>query len=402
MRIGYLNLGPRHQSQLPLGHDLLAGSEAFFDHHIVADAHPRHHRPGLHTHVRLHHIDELAVLPDLDGHRRDDDGVAAGGQGQGCHDELAGPEETVLVGEGPLEQHGACLGVHLVVQKAQRSSFGPHFALRDVGFHPQGAGRHVSLDLGQILLGNGKAHVDRHDLHDLHHAALVVVGLDLGPLVHEQASGPAGHRGFDVAVFQIQLRALQGRAVGRRCCPQRLGIGAELFELVAADVVLGGQLGIAPGVELRLVGQGRVALEPGPGLLHGGFVRARIDREEQVPLLDVLALPEMNFHQFAVYPRFNRDRRIGLHRPHRLQLDRHRFLHGGSRLHRYECFTFFTLRGPLAAGHEDHGHGAGDQDYGYSQTFQSGCARLQPNCGRSYKDAFQGVFQPARGIELSS
>src|SRR5262249_32065109 len=69
--------------------------------------------------------------------------------------------------------------------------------------------------------------------------------------------------------------------------------------------------------------QCQVAIELGLGLVEGGLVRARVDGEELVALLDVFALGKVNGGQLTADARADGDRRIHTHGANGPELHRH-------------------------------------------------------------------------------
>jgi hypothetical protein len=105
----------------------------------------------------------------------------------------------------------------------------------------------VTLNAAQFLLRNGKTHFDRRNLGNFHQAA-IVVGLDLGAFIHQQAAGAAAEGGPDVAKTELQARILDRRLVARQLCFENRRTGAKLFEFVFADKIFCDEIGIAPGI----------------------------------------------------------------------------------------------------------------------------------------------------------
>ena len=101
-------------------------------------------------------------------------------------------------------------------------------------------------------------------------------------------------------VLEIQSRGLHRGFVGLHRGRQRGGGSLDLIVLLArADVLL------EQGRIAALVGRGLAVLRAILGeirlrLTQRGLERTRIDREQQVALLDVLALAEMHLHDLAV------------------------------------------------------------------------------------------------------
>ena len=148
-------------------------------------------------------------------------------------------------------------------------------------------------------------------LVDDHHRG-VGVGLDQVAGMHQQVAGAAVDRRANLAVLEIQARRLHRGRVSLHRGRQRGGRRLGLIVLLARPDILLEQNRVA-----LLVGRGLAILRAIPGevglrLLQRGVERARIDREQQVALLDVLSLPEMHLHDLAADLRLHLDGRESL------------------------------------------------------------------------------------------
>ena len=108
-------------------------------------------------------------------------------------------------------------------------------------------------------------------------ALVALLVLSVGPtfsigaekaFIHQQAAGAAAEGRPDITVAELQARIFDGRLVALHRCLEGHSIGAKLFGLILADVIFAGQIGIAPGIYLRLPGQHLVFRQPGLGLTY--------------------------------------------------------------------------------------------------------------------------------------
>ncbi len=158
-------------------------------------------------------------------------------------------------------------------------------------------GRRGAADLGEELLRHREADPDR--VHLLDDDERGVVGLHDVAGVDAEAAGAAGERRADRAVAEIEIRALDGGAIGGHRGGERGGVRAPGFVVFGGDVLLLRQVGVAGGVGGGVVGQRLVACELRLGGVEGCPEGARVDREEQVAAADLLALDEVDLVEDA-------------------------------------------------------------------------------------------------------
>src|SRR5207244_6682600 len=102
-----LDLGARHQTQLPIGYYLLARFQSVFDHgHRVGD------RAGLNDshlggRVKLHPVHDRLVLADLDGLRWNHDGCVLDSEREHDIYKLAGIKTAVVILKRSFQPHGS-------------------------------------------------------------------------------------------------------------------------------------------------------------------------------------------------------------------------------------------------------------------------------------------------------
>ena len=175
------------------------------------------------------------------------------------------------------------------------------------------------IDVGQLVFRRGEDHGDRLDLGDRHDAGLRR-GIDDVADVDLPQAGDARDRRLDGGVVELGLGVENGGIVGRDLRGQlrngrTLGVGLlpgrEFAELgVALQIQIGvGQVGLV----LRLLGL---------GLIERCLVRPGIDLDEQVALLDQLALLEGDLVDLAVDAGAHHHGVEALNGPEPVQIDR--------------------------------------------------------------------------------
>ena len=209
-------------------------------------------------------------------------------QDQSRVDVLARPQAPVAVGELTLEIYRARLRVDTVIDEGQLTGLDP-LLLGQRDLHRELALRHELAHRGQLLLGNREIHINRMHLVDDDHRS-VGVGLDQVAGMHQQVAGAAVDWRANLTVLEIQLRGLHRGGVGLHRGRECRGVRLDLIVLLARSDVLFEQHRVA-----MLVGRGHAILRAILGeirlrLLQRGFERPRIDREQQIALLDVLSL----------------------------------------------------------------------------------------------------------------
>src|SRR5947209_18651343 len=73
-----LNLGSRHQTQLPVGHDPFSGPESLIDDRLSLRSAVHGYRPGFHGHVRLDYEHVLTLHAVMEGLRSYAAGITYG------------------------------------------------------------------------------------------------------------------------------------------------------------------------------------------------------------------------------------------------------------------------------------------------------------------------------------
>ena len=142
----------------------------------------------------------------------------------------------------------------------------------------------------------------------------LVVGMDDIAGIDQAHAHAAVARGSNGGVFELRLRSLDHRLVGRDRGLELIDLGLLLVDdllrrdvrehqrLRAREVFLGrGELGLILGLL-------------GLGLIERGLEQARVDFGENVALLDVLPLGEQHLLELAVDLRMDADGKRRLHR----------------------------------------------------------------------------------------
>src|SRR6185312_13065250 len=368
------HVGAVGQPVLAVGHDLLADRDALGDHRDTVLRRRDLERPTLDGIVGLDDVAVGAVGALHDRALRHRGRALAGRELQTDADELAGPQLLVLVLVGRLQPQRAGRRVDLVVDQR-------HLALGKlvgvVGAVGVGGQRLLRLGLAQIvvsILRYGEIHEDRLDLGDRHQRG-PLARLHQVAEVDQPLAGAAVDRRADLGIDEVELGGVDRRLVaGERrleAVDRRLLLVVALARLVAGPDQLAVAVEIELGAfELRLVtllGRGR-AIEP-------RLVRPRVDLEQQVAFLDVLALAKIDFDDLAVDSRFDRHGLVGLHRAEAADINRHvarlgdrhrdRNAAGTRWCHRCPRFVAKGLVEEEISDGSDHQHHADDHDSGF-------------------------------------
>ena len=216
-----------------------------------------------------------------------------------------GSKGEVGIGDGHARGDRAGRLVDHIVEEGQ-------FALADgVGLSGQGnlrldlARRARLRDLGQIGFARVERDVDRIELHErVERSARRADQRAYRRLIAPQ---PAGERGADFGIAEIELRGLDRGLIHRQ---RRLGLmhGARpLIEGVLGDEAALGQFLAAIEIGLRIVERRGVALRLRFGLVERRLQVARIDLVEEVAALDVGAVGGELGLDVAGHPRLQGD-----------------------------------------------------------------------------------------------
>ena len=196
-------------------------------------------------------------------------------------DELARPEEVVLILELRLQRDIAGRRVDAIVDKAQRAFDGS----------AAGAARHracfdrpfarVLLYEREFPLRNGEPHENRMDLID-HDERRVRAGARQVALSHLDGPGLAGDGSANGRVVEIELRRLDIRAIGIEHGLERRRARRGLIGLRAGHKILLRERGIPLRIAIRIFILCHIARQHRLRLLQRGAVRHGVDGEEHL------------------------------------------------------------------------------------------------------------------------
>lgn len=269
-------------------HHPVAGCQALLDHGVVAVGVTDHQRTDLDLLVAIEHVDEGAIVAELNRRRWRQHHVMQG-VGQQVHiHELVGEQRLVLVIEARLEFQGAGGDVDLVVQALQHAvGFQGHVAAVP-GFYRQLVAGVITRQHGfQGVFRQREDHADGLGLGD-HRQEGGVVGGDEVAHVHLAQADTPGNRGADLGKFEVELGVIHRALVGldRALVLQHQRFGG--VQGLLGDTVLGIQVAITLHVDLGVFQLGLVLQQRALGLEQGILVTARVDFRQQVTGLDHL------------------------------------------------------------------------------------------------------------------
>ena len=293
------------------GDDALAGLEALgdCDHLVGRDA--ALDRPDRHRAVVVDDVDEVAARAAPQRRDRHDDRAVDRAQQQARVDELVREQRRRGVGEARLGLDGAGLHVDLVVERHEDAVV-ELLRARAVerGDGELGAGGDARLHLGNAVLRHRERDVDRRQLGD-HGDAVGIAGADVVAGVDGAQADAAGDRRDDAAVAEVQARRVLVGAVDDQRALELLDQRRLGVDVLARDRVLAEQRLVALQLDPRAVELRLVALARADRLLQRDLERARIDRDEQLALLDDLPFAEQHLgdHARDLRPHGHRDDR---------------------------------------------------------------------------------------------
>jgi hypothetical protein len=176
-------------------------------------------------------------------------------------------------------------------------------------------------DAGQGVLGHRENDRNRAHLRD-HHDAVGVIGMQDIAYIDQADAGAPGNRRTDRGVTEQHAGVVDGGGIALDGGFHLGDLCARRVELLARDVVLFDQAGVALQIQLG-VGELRFVLcLLGQRLVQGGLVRARIDLGQDVARPHFLAFLEADLHQLAIHLRTESDRVVRLYVAQSLQEDR--------------------------------------------------------------------------------
>ena len=179
-------------------------------------------------------------------------------------------------------------GVYRIIHERQRAHLGRAGITGDRRYNTQGALRHVSFHVGQVLLRHGEIHIDRTHFID-HYDRKVRDLYQIAGLDHQHARAPVNGR-INRAVFQVEFGRFDGGFVG---IDHRVGgIGGALkgVHLLARGNTGVEQLLIPLRLGTVVRRHGFVAGQLGFGLRQRRLIGSRVDRKEQLAFFDGITL----------------------------------------------------------------------------------------------------------------
>ena len=309
------------EPRLPVGHDALAGGEAFGgDRDVVVD-HLRADRTLLHRFVGFDHPDIEAVGAALHRDRRNGHGILVGRDQDADADELARPQPLVLIGKFRLQPDRAGGLIDLIVDQQQVALGQLLLVVLIEGENRDGAAQHRFAHRAEVALRQRENHRARLDLGQ-HRERIGIGGVDDVADVDLAKADDAVDRCHDRRISELGLRRLDGALVGVDRSLEMIDLG-----LLQVDVLLGLEIlgrerreprKILLGIDqLRLI----VGLL-GHGLIEDGLERRRVDLRQHVALVDLLALAEVDGNQLAGDLGADGDGVEGRHGAERVVIDR--------------------------------------------------------------------------------
>ena len=245
-------------------------------------------------------------------------GVAVDGLFQAHAHVHAGQQVAPRVVEQGAHGHVVGAGVHRQVGEGQRAGAGVLGAVGQQQAHAQLVGFDaLQLAVADLLLQAqhlggrlGEVDVDRIDL--LHHGQRRGLAFAHQRALGHQRARAVDGRG-DARIVQLQLGALQVGARQRHLGAGLAFVGGGLGVVAFADGAVADQVGIAAQLVGRGGQAGLGARQVGGLGIVGGLQRRRVDLEQRVAALDVLAFLIEARGDDAGHPRAHFGFAVGLH-----------------------------------------------------------------------------------------
>src|SRR3984957_8635300 len=271
--------------------------------------------------IRLDNIGVIAiraVLDGLRGHRRD---FPPGREDYAQADELAGPQPFVIIVKARLEVNRASRLVNGVAVKCQLAFGELLLAVPAVGIDDQRRTLMVLPHVVERLLRQCEAHKDRLHLRDRDKRRVVVRMHEIALVDEFRAEAPVDWRA-NIAIAEIEFGGIDLRLI---TLDRSLQLSDRCLLLVVALPGLpprADQLFITVEIQLGADELRLVFLLIGLRLLKRRLKRARVNLEERLALLDILALLEIDLDDLSVDPALDRDHVVGLDRAEAVEENR--------------------------------------------------------------------------------
>ena len=309
------------EPRLPVGHDALAGGEAFGgDRRVVIDG-LRTDRTLLHRVVGFDHPDIEAVRAALHRDRRNGHGVLVGRDQDADADELARPQPLVLVGKFRLQPDRAGGLIDLIVDQQQMALGELILVVLIEGENRDAAAQHRLAHRAEGALRQRENHVARFYLGQ-HRERIDIGGVDDVADVDLAKADDAVDRCYDRRIGELSLRRLDGALVGVDRGLEMIDLGLLQIDVLLRIEILGLQGGEARKILLRIDQLRLIVRFLGDGLIEDGFERRRIDPRQHVALAHLLALAEVDGNQLAGDLGADGDGVVGRHGAERVVIDR--------------------------------------------------------------------------------
>ena len=170
-----------------------------------------------------------------------------------------------------------------------------------------------------------------------------IADLDVG------RADPARERRADQGVALLDLEIVERGLIGLDGRRQDVGLGLGVVDIDLRGRALADEVGVAAQIALRALELRPVPGERALGLFDLGVDLARVEREQEVALVDLGAVLEMNRDDGGFQPRLQRDARDRRHRSDRVDIDRHRLAFGLGDFNRDRARPLRPLRAGVAA-----------------------------------------------------
>ena len=145
--------------------------------------------------------------------------------------------------------------------------------------------------------------------------------------LHIGGADPSGKRRANDGVALLDLQIVQRGLIRLDGADQDIGLGLGVIDIDLRGGALADQVAVTPDVALRAFELGLILGEHALGLLDLGVDLTRVERKQQIALVDLGAVFEMHRDDGGLDPRFQRHAGDRRDRSDRIDIDRHRLAH---------------------------------------------------------------------------